>query len=145
MKKITKTVLIILSVLLISAVLALPQHGYAASGKKDNVRYTGDHKRNVRTLSRGGAVETVKGTIFRVSGMSIIMDGESFYLSGADIFDQLGFPVKPEELYPGLKVHVMIKYGSVYRVSVKNFSRADKRATRQLQERRDREAERLGR
>jgi hypothetical protein len=118
-------IFIIMAVCLTTGV-ALSSTALAQTGNNSDTKYTGKHGRNVRISIENGKASIVKGTIFEVRGSTIYMDGEAFFIGGANIKDQVGLPVKAKELYPGLQVHLLIRKGSVVRVSVKNFFRARK-------------------
>jgi hypothetical protein len=91
---------------------------------KDNVKRTGKRDMNIRVRQESEpGIEVVMGSIDLVRGNHIVMDGEKFSLSRAEIVDEHLGTVGKHELYPALKAHVVLEYGKVKKVIVYGFQR----------------------
>lgn len=85
---------------------------------------SGDEGRNMHvTLAGQSGMEIVKGRITKVRAGGIVMDGVYFGLAYASMVDDFGKVLKISDLYVGLEVTLKKEYGSVVRLTGKNFIR----------------------
>lgn len=92
-----------------------------SGGSSKILRKSGSHRLNVHSAIKGDSREVVRGQITKVTSSEIVMDGESFPLTGLQ--DRYGAGLSHTDIYPGLAADVVYYGGGVEKIIISDLKR----------------------